>query len=245
MKSQRILPSCATAILLALTVFFPSENQLRADLVVAAGWDLYTTGPVVLNGQTFTSSPLGSYNFGGSVGVQPVGNADMIIRRTSDSSGNPAAIAIQLVALQLVTPILVNFESAGLDFYYLTLNGVQDPGQMSVSFANDLGGTFTINSLPMSYDVRKGSPTGTVVLSDSVTLTMGSQGWGRTAPANAVAIAGVNLNLNGANNARDFWSAGNNVASAPEPGAWLLASFAIPGLAFAVRRSVRRLRQAR
>ena len=69
---------------------------------IAAGWDLFSTDPGTTFGPIpFEGAPLGSFDFGGTVGVQDVGDTDTIIRRLDDATfGGPATIDIELVALQ-------------------------------------------------------------------------------------------------------------------------------------------------
>ena len=67
--------------------------------------------------------PLGTYNFGGSVGTVSVGNTDTIVQRLADAvtstlPGTAPTIADQLDALDLETVAPVNFEGFGVNNYF-------------------------------------------------------------------------------------------------------------------------------
>src|SRR5438105_138265 len=65
-------------LLAALAV--PSVS--RADNRVAPGWDLFATQPgTSFMGVPFTGVPLGTFNFGGTIGTQPTGDTDTIVQR--------------------------------------------------------------------------------------------------------------------------------------------------------------------
>jgi hypothetical protein len=170
------------------------QTSSRADSVLP-GYDLFTTDPSTsFDGLNWAGVPLGTYNFGGSIGAQWVGATDTIMQRlgtwNSTTPGSP--VSLQMDALQLVstTPMF------GPGVYgYITL----DPAHPS-------GGTLTINSdgtysssITVNFDVHEGSLTGTIYppLQDtSLTLT-GQGNWQHDPTPNALTIPGVNYLLNG------------------------------------------------
>jgi hypothetical protein len=182
---------------------------------VEPGWDLLHTAPgTTFAGQPFVGVPLGAYDFGGTIGVKNVGNADTIVQRlaTADVPAPPGSdtIPIELVALQLVS---VN-PFFGPDLAYITLQSARsgaDPppgpasiGEMDIHFANDLGGTFD-SFFDVFFDVRVGALNGPIQISDQLRLSSQGTPWDRVPPPGALVIQGVNLNLNGNDNAADFW----------------------------------------
>src|SRR5438034_1287412 len=84
---------------------------------VAPGFDLFTTPNANIQSSlspfplaSFKGLPLGTFNFGGSVGVQNVGATDTIIQRlASASSPGPSIIPIEIVALHLQSTAPINF----------------------------------------------------------------------------------------------------------------------------------------
>jgi hypothetical protein len=222
--------------------------------VVKAGYDLFqsTTG-TEFDGMPFTGVPLVTYNFGS--GSVVVGNADTIIQRLSDATvpttpGSTASVSIRIDALQLETT--GNFMGMGNGNYFLVpqsyFGGPTSTGTMNITFASNAGGTFT-STLDVFFDITKGSLTGPIVYSGDLTLTNSGDTWGRTPPAGATTINGVNVNLlgDGTNNG-DFWPGvpfteshpgfGQHVvtdaSSVPEPGTWFMGATAMMiGLAYA------------
>lgn len=95
-----------------------------ADMVDAV-WDLLTTvPPTTFGGAAFQGVPLGTFDFGGSIGVQPVGLTDTIVKRNAaaDVPTPPGTdtVPIELVALHLQSVAPVDF-GLGLDTYFVTL----------------------------------------------------------------------------------------------------------------------------
>ncbi|HTQ09096.1 MAG TPA: hypothetical protein VMI31_03405 [Fimbriimonadaceae bacterium] len=230
----------ATLTLVALALPLCSS----ADLKVDAGFDLFTSSSgTMLDGIDFVGVPIGSYNFGGAVGLQNTGNADTIIQRNQtvmvNNVGDSSTTSLTVQALQLKSATEVNFMGDGLDTYYITLRATQpDDSSMTIQFGGDTGGSFT-SRLDLNLDIRKGSLTGTVVSSlDNLVLT-GGDIWSRTPPPGSVTITGANVNLNGSNNADDFWPNSRD-ASTPEP---ITMSLGIAGVALFMRRR-RRARRA-
>jgi hypothetical protein len=218
------------------------QTSSRADLVLP-GYDLFTTvsnntwvilGP---NQYYFGGVPLGTYNFGGSNGVQNVGNTDTIMQRIG-SSGNGQTIPLQLDALQLVstTPMF------GPGVYgYITL----DPNYTS-------GGTITISndftfqtSFDVYYDLHIGSLDGTIYTSGEATDMTETGTWQHDPPPGALLIQGVNYLLNGVNTSNDFWvpdgicsnpSDSHEVVPTPEPSGLALLCLGVLCLAIKTRR---------
>src|SRR5437867_902756 len=73
--------------------------------VIQPGFDLFTTlQPTAVGGFQFQGLPLGTFNFGGSVGLQSTGATDTIIQRLASASApGPSVIPIEIVALHLQT----------------------------------------------------------------------------------------------------------------------------------------------
>src|SRR5262245_25011677 len=121
-------------VALAATFLF-TAHPAKAVSVVDAGFNLFTTvSPTTISGYAFQGVPLGSFDFGGSVGVKSTGSTDTIIQRTAATSvSNP--VPIELVALHLQSIGQVNFQGFGLDNYFLTLQkeqgGPASLGQMT------------------------------------------------------------------------------------------------------------------
>jgi len=189
----------ATSALTGLCLPIPS----RAD-TVDAGYDLFTTveaGTFFDGIGNLQGVPLNTYNFGGSIGVQNVGNTDTIIQRLAAATV-PGTVSVQMDALQLESAV----PAFGGNYAYITL----DPNYTSV-------GTLTIESLPSAgspgtfndyfnvyFDVRYGSLSAPIEETDGVALT-GAGFWSNDAPPGALTIPGVNYDLNGVNTYADFW----------------------------------------
>ena len=102
--------------------------------------------------------PLGSFDFGGSIGVQATGDADTILQRTNDAiGGGTQAVAVEFTALQLVSvnPIDLSLVgSSGTDFLFVHL----DPVLTS-------NGTITVDLDNLTFD---GNLSVTIELRDSL-----------------------------------------------------------------------------
>jgi hypothetical protein len=202
-------------ILLVVTVavLFASSVWASPIVNVLPGYDLFeTTDGTNLNGIPLQGVPLGSYNFGGSIGVQSVGNADTIVQRLQTATapsvpGTAPTINLQMLALQMETVTPVDL-GAGLNNYFVTLQSVRGgpatTGMMDITFANSAGGTFN-SFFDVFYDIRVGALNGPIVNSSDLTLTGTANTWSRTPPPSAVTINGVNIDLNGVNSNSDFW----------------------------------------
>jgi len=96
-------------VLLAMggTIVCTSAQVTRAgNITVNAGYDLLqTAGTTQFMGISFTSVPLNTFDFGGSIGVKTVLHTDTILQRMSDAvvsaSGDTVRVAEQLDALQM------------------------------------------------------------------------------------------------------------------------------------------------
>ncbi len=206
---------------------------VRAGTVsVAQGYDLIHTqdGTNIKGLDDLMVVPLGTYNFGGAIGNQKVPGIDVIVQRLQDATVTaPGAISypvtaktinLAVVALQLETVKMTNFNGNGLDNYFVTLSPkAASTGTMDITFASAAGGTFT-STLDLNLDVHKGSLNGKVVDSfTNVVIKGGPTNWGRTAPPGAVTIKGVNLMLDGKDTDQDFWL---TAKSTPEPSTWFM-----------------------
>jgi hypothetical protein len=188
----------AGASLLTVSLL-PTANA--ALNTVDAGWDLFTTDPTstMFQGINFGGVPVNTYNFGGTIGSQNVGNADTIIQRTQNVTipvSGTASTPLIVDVLQLKSTTMVDGQ-----FEYLTL----DPTDASTgTMTFNPNGTFT-SSLNLFLDLRLGSLTGAVQGGAmEITLT-GTDAWTHTAPKDATLINGVNNMLNGIDTSADFW----------------------------------------
>lgn len=257
-------------LLAAMSVAVPVRS-LAASFTVLQGYDLFSTvtGPDPINagisellGVPLEGVGLGTFDFGGTVGVQGVGDADTIVLRLEDAvvagAGQTDTIAIELVALQLVTVVPVDL-GLGLDFYFVTLSAMLSTGTMDVTFMDVAGGTAN-SILNVNFDLRKGSLTGPIVPGLPPILPLvndNDREWGRTPPPDARKIADANFELNGIDTMEDFWLGVSKTgvlggcvihggelvdtshcitAAVPEPGTGLLLMTGVLGLAWRVRK---------
>ena len=190
----------------------------RATAVVFSGWDLLVTQPgTTFGGAPFQGVPLGTFNFGS--GLQGVGNADTIVHRLAPAVGPVGVIPIELAALHLMSVIPVNF-GLGLGSYFITLQsergGPASAGQMTINFGPEGIPHGTFNSFfDVFFDIRLGSLTGPIALSDSLRLSSSGTPWSHDAAPGAILINGVNRNLNGSNSGNDFHPIGSIDESHP------------------------------
>lgn len=198
---------------------------------VLPGWDLLATTPgTSFAGVPFEGVPLGSFDFGGTIGTRGTGNADTIVQRLGPALLPLSVIPIELVALQLKSIVPVDM-GAGLGFYFITLQktrgGPASVGQQTIRFDTPNSGTFD-SFFDVFFDLRFDDLTGPIVLSDQLRLQSSNTPWTTTPPPGAVQIDGVNRLLNGTNTDGDFWpgpiseqhpsGAQHNVTTAtPEP----------------------------
>jgi hypothetical protein len=192
--------------------------ELPAHLVsgtVDPGWDLFQTqAGTQFMGVPLTGVPLGTYNFGGSIGNQNVGNADTIVQRLNAASSvviGSDTVSLQMNALQMVTAAPVTLGGGPLGLYYFTLQstdntGPASTGSMTITFDSPTSGTFT-SSLDVFFDIHFGALNGPIVSQGDLTLTNSGDAWSDTAPATSQIINGVNYMLNGSDITNDFWPA--------------------------------------
>jgi hypothetical protein len=217
-------------------------RECRAN--ISPGYDLFVTDP----SGTFVPGlghlmgvPLGTFNFGGSIGSQFVGNTDTIVHRLDAVPGDMGTTRIQIVALQLetVTPVNLGF---GLHNYFVTLNGAQNVGSMLIMSNGAGGGTFDTLSLPVNFKVTQDQLSGPVVMTGTDEMISFNSSWSHTAPPGALKIDGVNNRLNGVDTSTDFWTGSvdehdridpriTHTVNTPEPAtwiAWVLVGLAAP-----------------
>jgi len=202
------------SLLLSLAAIFCAISSATSALAaeIAPGWDLFETAPgTTFNGAAFTGVPIGTYNFGGTIGTKPIGNTDTIVRRLGSAvvavpPGN-AVVPVEMVALQLVSALPVDL-GAGLNLYYITLQsargGPQTTGNLNIQFADNNGGTFS-SFFDVFFDLRVGALDGPIIFSGDLPLTQNGDSWTRVPPPGTITIPGVNTLLNGTNTEKDFW----------------------------------------
>jgi hypothetical protein len=236
--------------LLAGLVALACPSRGWATPIILDGWDLLKTVPsgTVFGGDHWHGVPLGTFDFGGAIGVKNVGGVDTIIQRLMDSTGNPAIIPIDIVALQL--------QSVEHPDMFVTLADDQTPDndimEVTVGPEGDPHGTFD-SFFDVYFDVRVGGLDGQIVQSGVLAFTSSGNPWRHQAVLGGVVIDGVNHNLNGTDDSNDFWPTGDLVhdasgaahhtvrASVPDGGATLplsLISMAVLGFSrLRIRRS--------
>jgi hypothetical protein len=163
---------------------------------LASGWELFTTDtvqmPVYGNMVSFQGVPLGTFDFGGSIGIKNVGSTDTILYRTPSST--PGVYNIKILAMQFVNTTTYNVP------VYVTLGTTPGSGTMTV------GNETWTGEGSMGYDIHYGSLNGPVPTGGSGThYFTGSGIWTSSAPASAFLISGVNYELNGSDTSGDFW----------------------------------------
>ena len=214
------------ALLIAVAVTAPQAGHA---LVVNAGFDLlHTPDATSFGGFTLSGVPIGSFDFGGSIGTKDTGNADTIFQRlgpvTVPDAPLPqsAGVDVNLVALQLVTTTQMNVGVFGLDFYYVTLQsargGPASLGTYNITFNGAGGGVFDA-VFDVALDVHKGSLSGPIILSDTLHVSDLATPWQRTPAPDELLIDGVNHLLNGTDLSTDFQPPSTAV---PEPSALVL-----------------------
>jgi hypothetical protein len=198
MKSKSIrhvIVLAAASLLTGLCLPTPS-----LALPVYPGYDLFDTVPdgTIFDGFNFPGVPLGTFNFGGALGIQNVGATDTIIQRLAPAITVPGTFNLQFNALQLQSAVPM----FGSDYGYITL----DSGHASGGQININAGTFS-STLDVYYDLRDGGLNGSIMGNGMLTLT--STGlWSQDAPPGALTIPGVNYLLNGVDTSADFWPSG-------------------------------------
>lgn len=238
----------SVAVLAVASVCSLASAQLSVD----AGYDLFqSTSNSSFLGVDFVGLPAEVYTFPNPIGKQNVDTTDTIIQRlntvTAAAPGDTVTTPIQVDLLQLVSTAPTNAFGPMTTYYYITLNpNAPSLGTMSITVNNASGGMFT-SMLDINFEIHMGSLNGPVTYTGDIPLTNTGDTWGRTPIAGAVTIPGVNLNLDGTDNAADFWpgvplteshpGAGEHVVTdgaTPEPSQW--AVFAVPGCLMLLRR---------
>ncbi len=244
----------------------PSEGR-AANVVVDAGYDLFVTVssetsftfPAPYGTQSLMGVPLGTFDFGGSIGTKSTGNADTIVQRPSAitvPSGGSGTGGLALLALQLESvasgPALAPGVPSGDHLFVWLDPTLPSTGTITInSYTAPVNpGTFT-STLDVYFDVGLGTTLAGAmknVLStgNETVLTSTPDSWSNVAPSGAELIKGVNYELNGTNNGNDFWPGPglhngphgvNPAGSIPEPSAWVMGmTAAVMGLAYAGRR---------
>lgn len=177
---------------------------------VDAGYDLFQTIPgTSFQGAPFEGVPVGTYNFGGAIGVQNTGETDTIVQRLSNVVPTSPTTPITMDLLQLASVTPISLGGGPLGFYYVDLQsmdgtGPASTGSMTLSWATNTSGTFT-SSLDVFFDVHYGALNGPIVLASNAELTNGGAAWSDIAPPGSVLINGVDNMLNGNDITNDFW----------------------------------------
>jgi PEP-CTERM motif len=231
MSSRSFLKVVTLGLIVAVSMLArPAESRAQ---VVDPGYDLFqTTGGSASGDPTNPLSsligvPLGTYDFGGSIGVQNTGLTDTIIQRLDTVSSPAGTTGLVVDALQLQSTVNPSV--------YVTLDPTQaSTGSMVITFTSPTSGTFD-STLNVFYDVRFGSVAGPIVAQGEETFAATAVAWDRTPPTGAVAIAGANYLLNGVDTSADFWPSPftelNPTAfhavtvagySVPEPSTWIM-----------------------
>src|SRR5438132_1587963 len=104
--------------LIACALCFWEPSAVHAG-TIAPGWDLFQTDPTsnFVGFGSLKGVPLGTFNFGGSIGVQNTGNTDTIIHRLASASGvsSSQGIQVEMVALQSESANPINCSGFGID----------------------------------------------------------------------------------------------------------------------------------
>ena len=190
----------------------------QASSTVFAGFDLFQTGGgTTFMGVPFVGVPLGSFDFGGSIGIKPTGLTDTIVHRFGSSIGPglTAPVPIELAGLQLVSAVPFSFGLEPADFHYITLQKNRSlleggPGPFSTGFITvtvgpeaPAHGTFD-SFFDVYFDLRHGGLTGAIDTSGMLTMSSSGSTWSHTAPPGSVLIPDANYLLNGTSTSNDF-----------------------------------------
>jgi hypothetical protein len=206
----------------------------RASDAILPGWDLFQTTPgTTFGGAPFIGVPLGTFDFGGTIGVKNTGLTDTIVHRLNTVGPGSGATPIEMVALQLESAVPIDFGGNGLDNYFITLQSVRggpiSNGNMNITIGPEGNPHGTFDSLiNVAFDVRKGALNGAIVLSDILPLTSTGTLWSHIPIPGEVLIDGVNHNLNGTDISNDFQVA--NVVESHPTGAQHFAQAAQSGI---------------
>lgn len=168
------------------------------------------------------------FDFGGSIGVKNVGSTDTIIQRLTAATGpTPQEIAIQMLALQLVSVSPINL-GAGLGLYFITLQsargGPASTGKMTINFTPQTFDSF----FDVFFDLRFEDLNGPIVQSTNLQLSSSGVPWSNLAPPGSLLIDGVNNLLNGSNTNNDFWAGGLIIHEHPNGAQHVASSTTVP-----------------
>src|ERR1035441_7732071 len=168
MRNQSINHLSVLSVLLTALACTPLT---QASLTVHSGWDLLQTYPdSSFAGSFWQGIPLGTFNFGGAIGVQGVGNTDTIIPRLADATAPSQTIPVNMAALQLETLAPTSIGGGPVGNYFVTLQSVRggplSSGNLTINFGpeGDPHGTWT-SSLDVFFDLRFGALNGPIVMS--------------------------------------------------------------------------------
>ena len=226
-----MIRSLFTRVALAVAVSLAglAWPSIGRAVTVSPGYDLLTTQPgTTFAGAAFQGVPLNTFDFGGSIGVKNVGSTDTIIQRLASANGpTPQEIAIQMLALQLVSVSPINL-GAGLGLYFITLQsargGSASTGRMTINFTPQTFDSF----FDVFFDLRFEDLNGPIVQSTSLRLSSSGVPWSNLAPPGSLLIDGVNNLLNGSNNNNDFWPIGLIIETHPEGAQHVASSTTVP-----------------
>jgi len=220
MLTRSIVRAAAAGLVTAILTA-ASSGVCNASNTVLSGWDLFTTQPgTAFGGGPWEGIPLGTFDFGGAIGVQNVGSTDTIIHRldtvVDGSSGNTTALRAEALQLRTVTQTDLGF---GLGIYSETLQtqrsaaeitqfgqGTVSTGSMTITFGPEAPpgqdhGTFDA-TLTIPVDIRLN---GTIVTPDTLNLSVSGVGWNHFPYSpDVLLISGVNNLLNGTDQTEDF-----------------------------------------
>ncbi len=158
-----------------VVVALATPSAVQASLTVHSGWDLFVTGSGshdLLTGTYWQGVPLGTYDFGGSIGVQDVGMTDTIVQRLTGATApsyNSWAPTISVVmdALQLETATPTSLLGGPFGNYFVTLDpNYTSGGTMNIYFGpeGDPHGYWN-STMDIYFDIRYGSLNGPIVAS--------------------------------------------------------------------------------
>ena len=175
-KRLLIFPLGLAAVLCGSAL--PSALQAQQVGPGYNGFDTVTTGSSVtmfdgLPWQGVPIAPTGYYDFGGSIGVQNIGNTDTIIQRLGTPVTAPGGtIGLSVFALQLQTVNQVNL-GAGLGYYYATLDtSYPNTGLLTIDSFPTAGSPGTFNDyFTVNFDIRYGSVAGPIIAQQGLQLT--------------------------------------------------------------------------
>ncbi len=229
MLQNKLRPTLLGILTFTALAFQP---MAKAGLTVESGWDLLVTVPsgTEFMGQNWQGVPIGSYDFGGSIGYQNVQIADTIIQRpqaaTVSAYGENTTVPISIAALQMMSVSAFDPDGSGpapLDHYYITLGGPSS-GTVTIDFDHEPGspphGWFTTD-FDVYYAMHMGSLSGPVVASGVEGFELTSAFWShdKISPGGGVPlIEGVNYELNGVDTSADFHLAYDPNALPGQPG---------------------------